>query len=341
MPTRRHVLVSLAGLASALPARTALSAVPSAPAALCRNGNANLDPLRAAMAQGRFVAYHPTGIAFWYGTPTRASDDSIRADLIALRPWFDGLVTYSAAHGADRVPDIAAELGYRAVIQGVWDPASRQEVGNALSASKRHPGLIVGLSLGNEIVLSRRGTWGDLAYALRRVRKYSGSLPLTATETFATFVNDPDARSTLAQMDFMTVNIHPIFESWFRRSQPANWAEFVVKATDMLATTYCGPILVKETGVPTGPLSSGYSGAMQRAFYRALEEQMKPRADRAFSYFSAFDLPWHAYDANLTAGDTPHPEEAYWGLFTERRQPKLIMAGLARLPRAPSTAQRL
>lgn len=331
-------MVSLAGLATVVPARAALSATPPA---LCRTRNADLGPLRRAMAHGRFVAYHPTGIAFWYGKSTRASDDSIRADLATLRPWFDGLITYSAAHGAERVPHIAAELGFRAMIQGVWDPANHHEIGNALAAWRRHPGLIVGLSLGNEVVLSRRGAWGDLAYALRRVRRFSGHLPVTTTETFATFMNDPDASSTLAQMDFMMVNVHPIFESWFWRAQPVNWAGFVVNATDLLAKTYCGPILVKETGVPTGPLASGYSVTMQRAFYRELEAQMKPRADRAFSYFSAFDLPWHAYDANFATRGTPQLEEAYWGLFTDRRKPKPVMAELARLQRAPRTAQRL
>lgn len=324
-----------------MPGGSALSAASVVPPTLCHSEKVNLLPLRAAMAHGRFVAYHPTGIAFWYGKPTVASDDSIRRDLATLRPYFDGLITYSATHGAERVPDIAAELGFRAVLQGVWDPASRHEVGNALAAWKRHPGLIVGLSLGNEVVLSGRGTWGDLGYALRRVRKFSGNLPLTTTETFAGFLDDAEAHSTLAQMDFMMVNIHPIFEDWFRRAQPVNWADFVVKATNLLAGKYCGPILVKETGVPTGPLSSGYSGSMQRAFYRALEAQMKPRANQAFAYFSAFDLPWHAYDASFMPGG-PHPEEAYWGLFTHKREPKPVMAGLARLPQKRlSISQRL
>ena len=324
-----------------MPGGSALSAASSAPAALCRADKADLAPLCAAMAHGRFVAYHPTGIAFWYGKPTVASDDSIRTDLATLRPYFDGLITYSASNGAERVPDIAAELGFRAVIQGVWDPASREEIGNALAVAKRHPGLVVGLSLGNEVVLSGRGTWGDLGYALRRVRKYAGRLPLTTTESFATFMDNPDARSTMAHMDFMMVNVHPIFENWFRRAQPVNWADFVVKATDLLAGRYCGPILVKETGVPTGPLSSGYTGTMQRAFYRALEGQMKPGSDRAFAYFSAFDLPWHAYDASFTPGGH-HPEEAFWGLFTDKRAPKPVVADLARLPqKRPFGTQRL
>ncbi len=338
-PTRRDLLSTLSGLALTLPAGSgaAMAArlprpVPRPVAPVCRADGADLRPLQAAMARGRFIAYHPTGIAFWYGKAGRASDDSIRADLKTLRPWFDGLITYSADHGADRVADIAAELGFRAVIQGVWAPTDRHEVGRALAAWKRHPRLIVGLSLGNEVVLSKRGTWGDLAFALRRVRRFAPGLPLTTTEDFAGFLQGDDARSTLAAMDFMMVNIHPIFESWFKRAAPFNWAQFVVRVGDLLARNYCGPILVKETGVPTGPAKSGYSSAMQRAFYRALEAQMKPGPRRAFAYFSAFDLPWHAYDASPQPG-LHHPEEAFWGFFTHRRQAKPIVSDLTRLPR--------
>ncbi len=335
MQTRRDLFFTLAGMAalgSAGTARAAAKPLAATGPALCHAGMAHLAPLRAAMAKGRFVAYHPTGISFWYGHAGRADTTSIHADLKALRPWFDGLITYGAVNGAEDVADVAAQLGYRAVIQGVWDPDNSHEIANAIAAWKRHPKLVAGISLGNEVVLSGRGTWGDLAYALQHVRKLAPSVPLTTTEPFAQFVGDADAASTLTAMDFMMVNIHPIFESWFHRAQPANWAEFVTRATAMLAQKYCGPILVKETGVPSGPTSAGYSSAMQSAFYRALETQMAPTQNRAFAYFSAFDLPWHAYDSSPTEKGN-HPEEAYWGFFTHARRPKPVIADLSRLPR--------
>ena len=92
---------------------------------------------------------------------------------------------------------------------------------------------------------------------MRRVRALAPDLPLTAPRPSPNSSTIRDAHSTLAAMDFMMVNIHPIFQSWFRRAQPFNWAQFVVRVTDMLAKKYCGPILVKETGVPTGPAVVG------------------------------------------------------------------------------------
>src|SRR6266478_5245532 len=57
------------------------------------------------------------------------SRQSLRDDLQALRPAFDGLVLY----GYDRqitpiILDEAKRLGYRAVLLGIWDPMSKDEI---------------------------------------------------------------------------------------------------------------------------------------------------------------------------------------------------------------------
>src|SRR5262245_11155114 len=78
--------------------------------------------LAAVMTTGRFVTYQPTSQRVVDGKVSLADPASIRADLKALRPRFDGLITYSALHGAEAIPGIAEALGYRAVIVGVWDP---------------------------------------------------------------------------------------------------------------------------------------------------------------------------------------------------------------------------
>lgn len=329
MRSRRAHLLGLSSLLASLPVARAAAVV--APHSAAPPAASAVAPLQRAIANGRFVTYHPTAISLWYGKAARASDESILADLTTLRPWFDGVITYSALNGAERVPDIAARLGYRAVILGVWNPVDDRELANAIAAWKRHPRLVAGLSLGNEVVLSRRGTWGDLAYALARVRAVAPGLALSTSEPFAQFLDDQESHSTLAAMDFMMVNVHPIFESWFRSAQPANWADFVVRIADHLSDKFPGPILVKETGVPSGPREAGFTSAMQRAFYREMAARMAPSRQRAFAYFSAFDLPWHAFDARASSGSV-HPEEAHWGFFTEARTPKPIIADLAPLP---------
>jgi len=292
---------------------------------------ANLTLLQSAMAKGRFVTYQPTGVKVINGKLTQASDESIRADLMCLRPHFDSLITYGAQGGAERIADIAASLGFRAVVMGVWDFYNGAELANAIAAAKRMSHIVAGLSLGNEMILAKRAAWGDLEYILDIVHRELPNVPLTVTETFAEFVEQADAKPVLAKMDFLLTNIHPIFETWFRTAQAANWADFVAKACDLLAAAYPGPVLVKETGIPTGPLALNYTPEMQREFYRALEKRFPQTATRAFSYFAAFDAPWRVNDAIVGGGK--HPEEAHWGLFDAARAPKDVMRDFPALRR--------
>ncbi len=301
-----------------------------ATAAECPAASANTEQLQ----RGRFVSYQPTMLKVVGGRLTEVSEASIRTDLETLRPYFDGLITYGALNGAEQIPDVAAALNFRTVIVGVWNPDNSKEIANAIAAWQRNPKIVGGLSLGNEIILGKRGSWATLRKALIDVRARAPRLALTVTEAFAQFLDEPEAKPLLSQMDFMLANVHPAFEAWFRTAQPFNWADFVVRIAGRLATeTFCGPILIKETGVPTGPASLGYTEEKQRLFYRELESQMKPSPSRAFSYFAAFDTPWAADAPNPIAG--PHPEEAFWGLFTEERAPKAVMRELERLPDAP------
>jgi exo-beta-1,3-glucanase (GH17 family) len=124
----------------------------------------------------------------------------------------------------------------------------------------------------------------------------------------------------------MLVNVHPVFESWFRAAPDANAAEFVTRVVDKLHDVACGPILVKETGVPTAPADKGFSAARQLSFYQALAQRFRPTNNQAFAYFSAFDAPWRVSDVSPVPG--VHPEEAYWGLFDEHRQPKPVVQSI-------------
>ena len=301
------------------------------PVCATREGaQARLGALRETMAAGRFVSYSPTGLAKWREGTATPDEESLHADLAALRPWFDGIITYGAMDGLDRVPDVAAKLGYHAVIVGVWDIASKTEIDRALAAARRHPGLVVGLSLGNELVFGHRAGWDDLAGAIEHVRKRAPSLPLGATEPFAWWLR-PQAKPVLAKLDFLLSNEHPVFEPWFRDAPAENGAEFVVDATAQVARAFCGPILVKETGLPTEPASRNFTPARQAAFWKALQEKMPPTRERAFAGFAAFDAPWRVYD-ETPGHEGPDPSEGAWGLFTVDRKPKPVMREFERLP---------
>jgi hypothetical protein len=139
-------------------------------APVCRH-EVQIDAIREALAHTRFVSYQPTALRIIDGKATHANEASIADDLTVLRSRFDGLITYGASSGAERVPDVAAALGYKAVIVGVWDPSSDEEVGKAIAAWGRHPQLVVGISLGNETVLGKRFDFESLGGAIGEVRR--------------------------------------------------------------------------------------------------------------------------------------------------------------------------
>jgi exo-beta-1,3-glucanase (GH17 family) len=303
-------------LAAAPPVAAAPAVCAARPAA-----HAALGRLRAALGAGRFIAYQPTSLRVLDGRVQAADAASIRADLAVLRPRFDSLLTYDAVHGAEAVADVAAELGFRALVIGIWDPTDGVQVDAALAAARRHPRLVVGLSLGNERILARRADFAGLAATVAALRARAPGLALSTTEPFHLY-EQPAAAALLARLDFLLVNVHPAFQPWFAGASDAVRAQFVANVVRELAAHYCGPILVKETGVPTAPATAGFSEERQAAFYRELRARFPARAQSAFAYFSAFDAPWRAYDAGPVEAPGTHPEEAHWGLYDSERRAK-------------------
>jgi exo-beta-1,3-glucanase (GH17 family) len=319
-------------LAAAVPLNAA-----GAASAVCASGAAaagGVTRLREALAQGRFIAYVPTGLRIVNGKPTRADAAAIRDDLKVLRTRFDSLITYGAANGNEEIPTIAAALGFRALIIGVYDPFDATELGAALAAAKTNSGLVVGLSLGNEMLFFHRHSQADLEGLFDTVRTQAPHLPLATTEPFHMFY-PPEATPLLQRMDFLLANVHPIFEPWFRTASDGDAAQFVVNVVSKLAQSYCGPIVVKETGIPTAPDAKGYTAKRQSSFYQELQHRFPPTTNHAFTYFSAFDAPWRLDDVGAAPNQHPAPEEAHWGLYDDHRQPKQAVAQIPPLPLPP------
>jgi exo-beta-1,3-glucanase (GH17 family) len=300
--------------------------------------------LRAALADGRFIAYQPTSLQVTNGVLTHADPDSIRADLQVLRPRFDSLITYGSISGAEAIPGIAASLGFRAVIIGIWNPFNAAELSAALTTARDNPRVVVGVSLGNEMMFFHRHTSAELVELLDTVHTQAPQLPLATTEPFQMFAA-PEAAPILQRLDFLLPIVHPIFQPWFRTAPEGNDVQFVVNVVSDLARAYCGPILVKETGIPTAPEEKGFTEKRQAAFYEDLQRRFaaslsgSTRGERAFAYFAAFDAPWRLNDGGPAAGQRPAAEEAHWGLFDEKRRPKPVVASIPLLT-SPSSPPR-
>jgi exo-beta-1,3-glucanase (GH17 family) len=275
------------------------------------------------MAHGRFIAYQPTELKLIDGKPTQASRGSITEDLRVLRTTFDGLITYGSYSGGEFIADVAASLKFRAVIVGIWNIRDAKEVANAVAAWRRNPSLVVGVSFGNEVVLGKRADFATMAELLRSFRATYPGLPVATTEPFHLWT-ESGSSVVLKQMNFMLANVHPIFQPWFKEQGDDVAAQFVLNVGRELTAKFCGPVLIKETGIPTAPAENGFSTERQASFYKELQLRLPPTRELAFAYFSAFDAPWRVWDAHPTAG--PHQEEAHFGLYTEDRKRKPVLS---------------
>jgi exo-beta-1,3-glucanase (GH17 family) len=288
----------------------------------CATSGASTTRIQDAMAQTRFIAYQPTELKMFNGRSTPASRASIAEDLRVLRPKFDALITYGSHSGGEFIADVAASLKYKAVIIGIWNIRDSQEVANAIASWRRHPELVVGVSFGNETVLGKREDYASLAALLKNFRATYPGLPVATTEPFHLWT-DSGSSPVLKQMDFMLANVHPIFQPWFKEKGDDVAAQFVVNVGRELTAKFCGPVLIKETGIPTAPAESGFSAKRQASFYKELQLRLPSTRKMTFAYFSAFDASWRVADDHPTEGF--HPEEAHFGLYSEDRKPKQVL----------------
>jgi exo-beta-1,3-glucanase (GH17 family) len=284
--------------------------------------------IAAALGPVRFVAYTPTDLTIVSGQVRAASSQSVRADLEILRRDFDGLITYSCVDGLEQVPVIASELGYRALILGIWDPLSERETANAVRLARAFPDLVVGVAVGNETLLAQRHDWATLRAAMQRLRAALPEVAIATSEPFYFYLNQ-DPPDFLAAQDFLLPSIHPLFEPWFAQADDQQTVDFVVQVVERLTALSDKPLLVKETGLPSGPPERGFTPARQAGFWVALARQLPDRPGRAVAYFEAFDHPWKVGNAVPEFGF--RPEEAFWGLYSRDAEPKAALTALRRV----------
>lgn len=292
--------------------------------------------LAAAFGSVRFVAYTPTDLRIVSGRVHAASKQAVRADLETLRQDFDGLVTYSCADGLEEVPAIASELGYRALILGIWDPLSEREMDNAVRLARAFPRLVMGIAVGNETLLAERHDWPTLRAAMQRLRVALPGVPVATSEPFYFYLND-DPPDFVAVQDFMLPSVHPLYEPWFDQASDAQAVDFVVQVAERLSTHSDKPLLIKESGMPSGPPGGSFTAARQAGFWVALAQRLPARTGRGLVYFEAFDHPWKVENAEPEFG--VHPEEAFWGLYSRDGEAKPALTGLRRVWRAQTVPE--
>lgn len=243
------------------------------------------------------VAYAPTNFDAEKGI--FPPEESVKKDLEVLRgAGFNGLVTYGADEVIHRV---AEEVGFEAMILGVWDPTSQEELNIAKEAAQYS--VIIGYVVGNE-GLNKRYDYNTLKAAMDELRQAS-SKPVTTTEEWGDY-RDPQVMDL---GDWVFPNVHPY---WHGITDPQQAVHWTVEHFRELTEQTDKPVVFKEVGLPSGG-DPGVDEAKQAEYYRLLSDTAV-----AFVYFEAYDQPWKQWA----------PVEPYWGLFRQDRSPKPVASSV-------------
>lgn len=272
----------------------------------------------AWMRDIHFVAYSPSTFDPRPGHSRTPTLLELREDLKAIGAHFDGIITYGANPPADLVLRAAREQGFRGVVLGAWDVTSKEELAAAVRLAKEYPELVRAICVGNEGLHFGRYGMKHLSEAFAFLRRELPGMPLATSEPIYKY-KDVSLQSL---GDLHMPNIHPVFDLP-PSTPPKQAAAWAIDRATWLAEVSRKAVLVKETGLPSGP-APRFTPDAQKEFWRELRVQLARRRDSriAFAAFEAFDLPWKAQQAYL-------PIEEHWGMFTHDRKPKPAIGAFA------------
>ena len=250
----------------------------------------------------------------------RLLTSSIRADLTALRPAFDGLVLYGYHEACTpRIVALARELGYRGILLAIWNPKSAAEIDGVAALARQYDGVLnMGVLIGNEGITFKRYELEDLDIAEKRIRKLlPKNVPVSTSEPLHGYTNE----TILKFGDFLCPNIHPVFDRKdLNAEQAAVWTR---GEAEKIAKKAGRPVLVKETGFPHAGKPE-YTPTSQSEFWHHYTQPGRMTRVTAAAggepwtfhgiAFEAFDLPWKSVESKLEI-------EKSWGLLGTDRKP--------------------
>jgi exo-beta-1,3-glucanase (GH17 family) len=238
---------------------------------------------------------------------TMVSAEQIREDLVEVAKVSRCVRTYSVDNGLDKVPELAAQVGLK-VLLGIWIGNNRlknaQLVDTAIALSKKYPGTVTAIIVGNEVLLHGEMTPSDLRELLLSV-KARVNVPVTYAEVWEYWLNYREIQDAV---DFVTIHVLPYWDNVPTRAEDA--AAYVAAIHKRLALAFPGKeVMIGETGWPSmgrmrqGALASRINQARVISEILDLARRDKFRVN----LIEAFDASWKRYWEGTVGGN--------WGLF--------------------------
>lgn len=279
-----------------------------------------VEPQLAADGKLQCVSYAP-----YYGpgqTPfimgTRISQLQIESDLKLLAQTSQCVRIYSVGQGLDYVPEAAEKIGLK-VLLGAWigwvKAENDLELDLSIKLANQYPDTVVGLVVGNEVLLRGEQTEQAMTAYLQRA-KAATRVPVTYADVWEYWLKHPALE---ASVDFVTVHILPYWED---DPQPvSNAMNHVNIVMDKLAHSFHKPLLIGETGWPSAGRHRNASvpSAVSQARYMREFLQRAHEAQWHYNVIEAVDQPWKRLLEGAVGG--------YWGLYDTDLLPKFSLTG--------------
>ena len=243
------------------------------------------------------------------------SPEQIRAELKALAPYTKAIRTYSATHGAELVPPIAAEFGLKVAV-GAWIGKDKDrnelEIRNALELARRY-GNVNAIYVGNEAVLTNQISADALIEMIRKVKR-SSPVPVTTGESWDIWVKYP---KLVSAVDFIAAHILP----YWGGEEAAHVVDRTIEHYDYVRRLNPGKhVVIAEFGWPSaGPNFRGADpGRIDQA---VILRDFVARAEAYgidYNIIEGMDRPWKTMEGGVGP---------YWGLLDASGHPKFSWTG--------------
>jgi len=301
-----------------------------------REDGFSMRPFRAESGDrwiGNAICYGPHRDGQRPGGPSPSAAE-LREDLLLMLPHWNLLRIYGSSGFAGTLLQVIHDDDMdMKVMLGVWvapddEAGNRREVDAAIELAAAYPDIVLAVSVGNETQISwsaHRCSPDLLVEQVRRVRA-KVAIPVTVADDF-NFWNKPESGAIAAEIDFITMHAHPM---WNGR-QLDNALPWLAAQVDSVQALHPDmTVVLGETGWATSvhdqgeqaELIKGRPGeAEQDSFHDAVTVWADDRRMAVF-FFEAFDENWKG-------GSHPAEVEMHWGLFRADRSPKAaIVAGI-------------
>ena len=215
------------------------------------------------------------------------------------------------------------------VMLGVWiapddRAANRAEIETAVRLANTYPELIDCVCVGNETQVfwaAHRSPPEVLVAALREVRARVAQ-PVTTADDF-NFWNKPESLPIAAEVDFITLHAHPLWNGR-QLDEAIPWLQ--ERLVEVATLHPDRKVVIGETGWATARIDEGDQGRLMKgvlgeAEQKAFHEQARAWADNAKVTVFFFE----AFDENWKGGAHPEEVEKHWGLWRADRTPKAAM----------------